>query len=256
MKKVIFLSAFLILLKVSCFSQSFEILNQNTEYSFKKAPKEFYFISKDLDESKGIKVADMKFYARDKGERISLVPVFYSLWKRANKLGANSFFITEIKYDPDNTRYDITVELFFLDDDEIDENLELYPKNLIVFVGNVNTTNEKKGKTFKLNDEELTLYPFQYITYEYNAGENITIQVGGLTGSTIVMKGDENKFPQFLTLGGVSITPSLIGGVGVSFQNGSVNIIAGGLSFRNGTINSMDMNLGLFLMKILGDEKI
>jgi len=99
MKKIIFLSVFLMLFNASCFSQSFEVLNQNTEYSFKKAPKEFYYISKDLDESKGIKIADIKFYARDKGERISLIPVFSSLWKRANKLGANSFFISAVEYD-------------------------------------------------------------------------------------------------------------------------------------------------------------
>ena len=252
MRKVIFLSVFLALFKVSCFSQSFEVLNQNTEHSFKKMPKEFYFISENLSESKGIKVADMKFYARDKGEKISLIPVFYSLWKRANKLGANSFFVTGIEYDPNKKRYDIIVELFFLDDDEIEENLASYPENLVVFIGNVNTTNEEKGRTFKLNNEELILYPFEYITYECNVGEKITIQVGGVTGSTIVMKGDENRLPQFFTLGGASISPVLIpGGIGVSLKNGAVNPVVGGFSLKNGSVNPIDMNLGLFLMEIL-----
>ena len=247
MKKIFFLSVFSVLFGISCFSQKFDVLNQNTSYSFKKAPKEFYFISEDLNESKGVKIADMKFYARDKGEKISLVPVFSSLWKRANKLGANSFFVSEIEYDPNKTRYDITVELFFLNDDEIDENLSLYPKNLIVFIGNVNTTNEEKGRNFKLNNEDFTLYPFQYITYEYDDGEEIIVQIGGIMGSMGIGRGEDNRFPQFFSFGGASLTPAM---VPVSPWRREL-----GFSFQTGTISKMDMNLGLFLMEVLNLEK-
>jgi len=107
---------------------------------------------------------------------------------------------------------------------------------------------------FLNDDEELTLYPFEYITHEYNVDEKITIQIGGITGSTIVMKGEENQLPQFFTLGGASISPALTPGIGVSFQKGTVNTSIGGISFKNGSINPMDLNLGLFLMEIIGDN--
>lgn len=244
MKRIIVLLLFAVLFNGFCFSQNFEILDQNTEYSFRKAPKEFYFISSQLDDSKGIKVAEMKFYARDKGERISLVPVFYSLWKNANKLGANSFFINEITYDSEEKKYDITAVLYFLDEDEIDENLGLYPDNLIVIIGNVNTSNdEKKGKSFKLNKEKCELYPFQYMTHQNEVGEEVTLQVGGVLGGTkITIRGVENKLPQFYSVGGVSVTPTIGAGGG------------GGIAFRSGTISQLDMNLGLFLMEVLKIE--
>ncbi len=250
MKKVILLSTFLALFYVFCFSQDFEILNQNPGYSFEKSPKEFYFISKDLNSSKGTKVADIKFYAKNKGEKVSLVPVFYSLWKNANKLGANSFFISEITYNDDEKRHDITVELFFLNDNEIDENLDLYPKNLIVIIGNVNTSNAEKGTSFKLNKEAFTLYPFQYITCQNDIGEKANIQVGGVIGGTSVsIKGEENKLPQFFSLGGVSISPA----IGIAMGSGGTGM-GGGISFRTGSVFPVDMNLGLFLMEILKNE--
>ena len=227
-----------------CFSQNFEIINQNEDYQSDKKVKEFYFIHQDLDESAGIKVADMKFYARNKGNNLSLIPVFYSLWEKANALGANAFFINEIEYDAEEEKYNITVELSFLNEEEIDENISFYPQNLIGIIGNVNTSKKEKGKSFKLNKEKLTIYPFEYITYQNNIGEKVNISVGGIMGASTTIKGEENKLPLFFSIGGASINPFVhtSGGGG------------GGIAFSNGSISALDMNLGLFLMEILKDE--
>ncbi|MDL2243441.1 hypothetical protein LJB84_01170 [Bacteroidales bacterium OttesenSCG-928-J19] len=228
-----------------CFSQKIEVLNKNEDFSFKKSPKEFYFISPDLEESKGTKVADLKFYARDKGKRISLVPVFYNLWKEANKLGANSFFVSEVSHDPKETRYDIIIELYYLNEEEIEENLDLYPENLIVIIGNVNTTNRNKvGKEFKLNDEDHALLPFEYLTYQNEPGNQVILKVGGAVGGAkMSIIGETGKLPQFFSIEGTSITPA----IGIGFGGG----IGGGIAMRSGSISQLDMNLGLFLMRIL-----
>lgn len=241
MKRIIILILFSISLNSICFAQKFEVLNQNAEYRFKKAPKEFYYISPELDSLKGIEIAELKFYARDKGERISLVPVFYSLWKRANKLGANSFSINKVIYSSEKERYDIIVKLYFLNEDEIEENIDLYPNNLVVVIGNVNISNdEKMGKVFRINNDEYSLYPFEYIAHQNEIDSQVDIQVGA---AFVTIPGEENKLPQIYSIGGLTVTPTV--GFGGS----------GGLEFRDRTISLLDMNLGLFLMGVIDERR-
>jgi len=222
---------------IFCFAQEFEIINEHREQPT-EFPKEFYFISNLFDESKGIKIADVKFYAHDNDNKNSLTPIFHSLWDKANSMGANAFFVSKVEYDSDVTKFNIAVELYFLNENEIEENFSLYPENIIVIMGNVNTSKKEKGKSFKLNKEKITLLPFEYIAYQNEVGETATISVGGFLGTMVKIKGEEFKLPVILSLGGLSARPMV--GYG-----------GGRISFSNGSITQMDLNLGLFLMDVL-----
>jgi len=69
--------------------------------------------------------------------------------------------------------------------------------------------------------------------------KKVDISVGGFFGSSYTRTGEAGKVSAYLSVGGVSIRPSVtpMGGVGVSFTTGSIYPI--------------DMNFGQFMVEIL-----
>lgn len=224
-----------------CFSQNIEILSQNPDYRFEKDPSEFYSISKDLDASIGTRVADIQLTIQKENEeeKYTLVPMFYKLWEKANSMGSNAFYISETNYSESDKMYFITVELWFLDKDQIDENYELYPENLIYIIGNLNTKKENNGKKFRLNGEKVTVMPYQYLYLENPDDKPTTIHVGGMFGSGVAIKRESGKLPRFFSLGGFNLAP----------------VYSGGISISGGSVYQLDMNLGYFLIGILPQQQ-
>lgn len=240
-----FVFVFLVLiLPLSLWSQEIEILTKNPDFEPGKKPSDFFYVSKSLDSSLGMKVADVRLTAKREGRDKSLAPMYYKFRKEAMKMGANAFFMTKMSYFEEEKEYEIFIELWSLNDDEIEENLSLMPTNQLIIIGNIDTKNESKGKGFKLNKEKTDLMPYSYILCQNEVGEKISVSVGGFTGASMSTTGAEGKLPVFIALGGVAVAPM------VMVPNGGV-----GISINTGNVFPLDMDLGFFLMDILDLEK-
>ncbi len=238
MKKFIILSVLCIYCTLS-FSQEIEILSANPDFISSGKQTEFYYITKELDASIGTKVADITVRAEKSGRKNNLSNIFYATWKRANQLGANAFFVSEIDYREAEKAYDMTIEIWYLNDNAIDENLDLYPKNLLVIIGDINTKNEDKGRGFKIDGEKQTIMPYQYMTSPIAQNSKVSVSVGGIIGGTgATFNWKEGRLPIFLSVGGGSVAPSASG-----------NSV--GISFSTGSLSPVDMNFGLFIMDVL-----
>jgi hypothetical protein len=232
-------------LNVSVFSQEITFFEQNNHFLSSEEQTVFCYISKDLDAIIGTTIATANLQIQKSGKKNYLSVTFYTLWKEANMMGANAFYINKIDFSEETKIYDIDVELWFLDNREIMDNLKLYPKNLIVVFGDINTKMENIGKAFKVNKEGYTAMPYTFSTYPHKAGEKTKINVGGFSGMTSTFIGQEGILPVFLCVGGGTVAP--FAGYSVAPSGGSVI----GVSFTTGSIVQVDTNFGMFLMEVL-----
>lgn len=242
--KIIALSSVLILFSFSITAQEIEVINVNPEFHFTEKATDFYYLSKLLDSSRGIKVADVRFTAKRQGGNKSLVPMFYKLYNKAMSMGANAFFVPEMSYNGDDKLYEMSVELWSLNNEEVDENMSLLPKNLVVIIGNMDTEKEDKGKGFKINKQKMTVMPYSYIAHENALDEKTVISIGGFMGASVTVRGAEDRYSMFVSFGGVAVAPTMYvpgGGVGVSISTGRIYPVNSGLGF--------------FLMDVLDMEK-
>ncbi|MDR0864051.1 MAG: hypothetical protein LBO74_03850 [Candidatus Symbiothrix sp.] len=107
--------------------------------------------------------------------------------------------------------------------------------------GDLTHSDTNKGRNIKFNTEKITIYPLEYYSYQIPIDKEASVSIGGIFGTKYVLKGKEGRLPVYLSLGGFRAAPSVqMGGVGVSFSTGS--------------IYPLDMNLGQFLVEILGNE--
>jgi hypothetical protein len=239
MRTLILLSMLTVMSAVA-FAQEIIVVTQNQNFVSAEKQKEFFYVPKGLDASVGAKVANVNLKIQREGNKNSLAPTFYALWKQANTMGANAFFISEMNYSEEKKQYDINVELLLLKGDEIKAAQKLYPANLVVVFGDINTKKEDKGKNFNFNKEKHTVMPYQFVTYQNPIGEKVMVSTGGATNTRNSFKGEEGKLPVFLSLGGISVSSGGRDGVG-----------GVGMSISSGNITHLDMNIGLFLMQVL-----
>ena len=220
--------------------QNITVTGQSETFTVSEKQKEFYYIEKDFPLKDDRWIATMEGFCTNT-PKSNLKNLFYDLWKKSNKMGANAFFIENFSNAKDTIF--VTVSIFNLTEEELDDNYKLYSCNNIYIFGDLTVSNFETGvpksRGIKVNKEKIKIYPLSYYEYQSEIGEKVDISVGGFFGSGYTRIGEAGKVSVYLSVGGGSVKPSVTstGNVGVSFSTGS--------------IYPMDMNFGQFLVEIL-----
>jgi hypothetical protein len=220
--------------------QDVTIIEQNENFSVSEKQEEFYYIEKDFPLTNDRWLATLDGFCTNT-KKSNLEYLFYDFWKTSNTLGANAFFIDEFTYSPDTIF--VTISVFNLTEEELDDNYALYSCNKIVIFGDLIAsdfkTNAPKKQEVKVNKEKIKIYPLSYYEYQSDIGEKVNLSIGGFFGSGYTRMGEAGKVSVYLSLNGGTIRPVVrpMGGVGVNFSNGSFSLL--------------DMNFGQFLVEVL-----
>jgi hypothetical protein len=182
------------------------------------------------------KVATLKGFSLNTGKQ-TIATLFNSFWDNANKLGGNSFTLDSVSTSGDTTSIILTA--YYLTEEDIKNNLELYPKNMVYVIGDIDK--KQKSKTIKFNNRKLSLNPMQYLSYQNSVGEEAIVSIGGILGAKVWIVGKEGRLPKHLSVNGFGIGP------------GSFNTVS--VSFNTGRIYPVDLNFGQFLVKVLKEQK-
>ena len=225
---------------VPLYGQNITVVGKNEEFTVSEKQKEFYYIEKDFPLTDDRWLATLEGFCTNT-KKSNLENLFYDFWKTANKMGANAFFIEGSLIVPDTVF--VTVSIFNLTEQELDDNYGLYSCNKIYVFGDLTAANIKtktpKNREVKINNKKIKIYPLSYYEYQSDIGEKVNISIGGFFGTGYTRTGEAGKVSAYLSLGGGSF--------------GAVNVPAGGvgISFSSGSIYPLDMNFGQFLAEIL-----
>lgn len=215
--------------------QEIRIIEQNENFAFPGQQEEFYYIENDFSPQDANWVASLEGLCMHT-KKSNLAHLFFDFWEAANELGANSFFVEEIYSGTDTIA--IRIAVFYLTEEEIDANFELYPKNRIYIFGDLTNHSKAKEKNIKINGEKVNVYPLSYYEHCNSIGQETVVSIGGFMGSKYILKGKEGQLSVYMTLSGFEMAPEArMSGLGVSFSTGG--------------IHPLDMNLGQFLVVIL-----
>lgn len=236
MKKAYLFIITILIALISANGQKVEIIEQFPVFEKQKV-KTFDLINESLNLTDISKIAILKGQSLNQGKQ-TLVNSFNSFWETANELGGNSFTIDSTYTDIDTTT--MILSIYYLSEEKTKNNYELYPKNMVYVFGDLDKS--KKEKVIKFNDQKLTLYPLQYISYQNQVGEEATLGIGGFLGAKVWITGKEDRLPSHFSLTGFGVGP----GYGIN-QDVSV-------SFNTGRIHPVSLNFGQFLIRILDDQ--
>lgn len=220
----------------SVFGQNVQIVNQFPATE-KHTVKSFDLIDSTFNLSGRQKIATLKGFSLNIGKQ-TLVTLFNSFWDNANKLGGNSFTIDSISNTKDTTSIILTV--YHLSDEDLKINFELYPKNMVYVIGDIDK--RQSAKNIKFNDQKVVLNPMEYLSYQNKVGEEAIVRIGGFMGAKVWITGKEGRLPKHLSVNGFGVGPG-----------GSYNAV--GVSFNTGRIYPVELNIGQFLVKILKEQK-
>ncbi len=221
---------------IGAVGQNIKIIEDNSPDS-QHQTSSFNLIDKSFDLTISTKIATVQGYSLNNNNP-TIVSLFNSFWKSANELGANSFYINNVVISEDSTI--ITLDLYYLNDNDSKKNLDLYPRNMVYVIGAIDK--KQNSKTIKLNNQKVLLNPMEYVEYQNKIGEEATVSIGGLTGAKIWIKGQEGRFPKHLSVTGLEVGP------------GTYNTV--GLSINTGRIYPVDLNLGQFLIGVLKKKEL
>lgn len=234
---------FFVLLTVSFASaQEIQILSQ-TASSGKPKAKTFHFIAKEYDLSGKHIAGTLKGCIQPNGKK-TLVDLFYSFWKTANKLGANSFSTDSLSVAQNSVCF--ILKVYSLSDDDLKGICALYPANMVYVIGDIDR--RKTAKTIKFNKEKMQLNPMECFSFQNKIGEECTLSIGGIMGARLSTRGQAGQLPEFYSVGGFGVAPG-----GAIAAGGNAGF---GLAFNTGRINPLECNLGLFLLPVLKERRI
>jgi hypothetical protein len=210
------------------------IIEQNEDFVFPGQQEEFYYIKDGFFPQESSWIASLEGFCSNT-RKSNLSHLFFDFKESANKLGGNSFFFEEIYSGTDTVS--VRIAVFYLTEEELDDNLALYPENEIYIFGDW-TNSKAKWKTVKINGKKIKIDPFKYYVHHNSVGQKAVVSIGGLAGSKYILTGKEGQLPVYITLGGFEMAP-------VEGMNSM------GVSFRTGSIHPLTMNLGQFLSVVL-----
>ena len=227
----IFTVVFALTTLIQVIGQNVQVIGEDSS-DVKHTTKAFDLIDKSFDLEGKTKIATLKGFALNSGNQ-TIVALFNSLWGAANKLGANSFYLDEVSNSGDTTF--VALSLYYLDVVDAERNFNLYPKNMVYVIGDIDR--KQTSKMIKLNNHKIQLNPMEYVAYQNKVGEQATVSIGGLLGAKIWIAGQEGRLPKHLSVNGLGVGPGAYNNVGVSFNTGR--------------IYPVDINLGQFLVNVL-----
>ena len=234
MKRIlIFVSFFLCAFS---YAQEVQVIEQNENYIKKETVEIFEFIADGFDLTNYEKIVVLEGITVNSGKN-TLVSLFNYLWKTANDYGANAYKIDRVEMISGDTH--IQISTYHIDEEELEKNLSLYPKNKVYVFGDLDVK-KGKGKRINLNKQRVELSPLEYVSYQNEVGKYTTVGIGGLLGAKVDIFGKEERLPVYLSLNGFGIGP------GNNFEIS--------LSFNTGRIHPVDMNFGQFLINILTER--
>ena len=217
------------------FGQNVQVVNQYTETE-KHTVKTFDLVDNAFNLTGKPKVATLKGFSLNTGKQ-TIAALFNSFWDNANKLGGNTFTLDSVSNSNDTTTIVLTV--YYLSENDKKNNFDLYPKNMVYVIGDIDK--KQKSKTIKFNNRKLSLAPMQYLSYQNSIGEEAIVSIGGILGAKVWIVGKEGRLPKHLSVNGFGIDP------------GSFNTVS--VSFNTGRIYPVDLNFGQFLVKVLKEQK-
>lgn len=215
-----------------------EILNESfIPLKAKDIPKSFNFIPESVtpDLADAVATIDVDVLISEH----SLAYIFYSVKKKANSLGANAYQIISHDCARSNDSYAIGFQVFNLSDTEMENALSKLTTNKVILFGSL-----KPGGnpiSFKLNGDKNSIDAMEKMEIHIHPETTTSISVGGLLGSSITLKGIENKPVQFYTLGGAGLE-----GMDYNPQGGGISV-----SLKSGSLNSLPNDLGWLLLSVL-----
>jgi hypothetical protein len=179
------------LLYIYSFGQNVQVFEKNSNYNSQTKSKTFNHINNKFNIIVEFeRIAILKGYTTNSNKH-TLFDLFNDFQDTATNFGANSFIVDDVISNADTTV--VQISIYSLSDSAIESNFDLYPENMIYIFGDLNKN--KKGRTFKLNGQKLTLLPMQYISYQNKSGEYAKISIGGFTGASRKIKGEEGRLP-------------------------------------------------------------
>jgi hypothetical protein len=218
------------------FGQNLEIININDNPNKAINPVFFENIDRGFDLKPEDYIATLKGFVVNSKESVFIL--FYRFWQKANELGANSFLIEKVKNNSDTIYVELSI--YNIGESEMQKNYDLYPKNMVYVIGDIDK--RKTTKKIKFNKEKMILAPMEFISYQNKIDEYAILGIGGFFGAKVKIKGKDSRLPEYLSLNGFGVGP------------GNYNQIS--ISFNTGRIYPVDLNFGQFLIHILTEKKI
>lgn len=219
--------------------QKITVIERNGAFTASEKQKEFYYIEKDFPLTDDRWVAILEGTCNNT-KQSNLENLFYDFWETANAMGANAFFINDFSVDRHSVF--VTVSIFNLTKEELNDNVELYSFNKIYVFGDliVSTFKTKipKYRKIKVNKVKIKVYPLSYYEYQSKIGEKETITFGGVLGSGVFRSGEAGNLSLYVSLGDGKFERAL-------------TPWGQGLSYSSGSIYPLDINFGQFLAEIL-----
>lgn len=234
MKIFTILILFSILTLSTGFGQSVQVIK---EYSVteKHTVKTFEFIDSAFNLAGKEKIVTLQGVSTNTGKQ-TVAALFNSFWDNANKFGGNSFTVDSVFNTNDTTVIILTV--YYLSEDNIRENLGLYPKNMVYVIGDIDR--KQTAKKIKFNEKKVSLNPMEYLSYQNKVDGEAIVSIGGFLGAKVWITGKEGRLPRHLSVNGFGVGP------------GSFNTVS--VSFNTGRIYPVELNFGQFLVSVLKEQ--
>jgi len=224
---------------LNIYSQSVDIIKRS---DLKKLPETevFAIIEPTTDTSEIKYVATIQ--GRDKNKKSNIEFLYFEIRKTATKIGANCFKIKSFERGGDRNEAILILDCYVADEKTLKLNIENREKNVVYIFGN-----EREGDqstSYKLNGKEKEIESGSFHKLVIDVNDKIIITKGGITGTSVTLKWENNKEPVFLTLTGFGLA---------SMNRQPIN----GIAFNTGNVNSIsNNNLGLLLTRLLKQESI
>ena len=224
----------------SLFPQRVEVLEKGETANLKKQPKIDYLFTEPDNDERIFYVATVNAIGFK-----NVAQLFDAIRLEAGRMGANCFRLEE--YIPGEKNSSLTLRTYFALQDYLDENDQLNELNVIYVFGNDKF--EVGNISFKINGKKTEINNRTYLRYENEIGGKIKINKGGFTGTSVTIKGEENRPATYLSLSGFNVVPA----AGYSTMNFGFGVLGGAsasVSLSTGKINYIDPNLANLLLLI------
>ena len=227
MRKFLFIFNCLILFLLvygTSFSQNVRIISKGDSREFPQSTV-FTFLEPIVNTGQIEFVATIE--ARSKEKSGTIEKLYTAIRKRAIAMGATCYKLNSFSR-PDSLKETILVlDCYYAGETVMKFNASNQSLNSIFIIGNENP--EDRPISFQLNGDPQEVKAGYYFKYVMKEGEEVKINKGGFTGSSVVVKWKPEQQPMFFTLSGFgvnSINPSATGaGANVMFNTGKIHRI-------------------------------
>ncbi len=235
MKYYIFLM--LLFVPTQHWAQKIEVIETNDTLQQPKY-RQFSYLSPNISLSQAVYVAKIKA----SGSLKNISKLYEAIKVKAQELGGNAFrFDRFIANEPQLG--ELTLWVYYANEAVFEVNAEALPKNKLYVFGSDNFL-DTKLQSYKVQGQKQEITTGTYRTYDLTLQDELRINKGGFTGSTLFLSKQTEGYCYFLNFGGIGLAEAAInpyGGVGVAITTGS--------------IHHVDPDLALLLLHIFKEKQ-